>query len=264
MYTLLKKQRTAFLSMLVCCTLLFILPTTSLAQSKPQQQKGHILTTLNGLADQFYIAAKAEDIGEARKHIVAINDLVVSVPFDGLATVEGVEALLETIISAKQVFAAISLEKQDAIVAAAKVRLAVDALSHPKNPMWLQYYNVLKADGLALHKAVNSDDKAQISAALQRMLAHYAIIRPALLINRAPSEVNKLDSYLKYLHTEPSVILKKGEYELMLSELFERQVSSTYVELQAQQQVSMLWTAVIGGLIISVLGYVAWRKYEYI
>lgn len=263
MYT--KKQPTVILTWLVCYSLLFIMPTTSLADHHlPEHQKEHKLASLNQLADQFYNAAKAGEIGEARKHIIAINDMVVTVHFEGVVSVEGLEALLETIIAGKQAFAAISLERQEATVAAAKVRLAVDALSHPKNPMWLQYYNVLKADGLALHKAVNSNEETQISEALQRMLAHYAIIRPALLINREPAEVNKMDSYLKFLHNEPQHMLKKGEYELMLSELFERQASSTYVELDAQQHVSMLWTAVIGGIIISVLGYVAWRKYEYI
>lgn len=259
------KYQSLIIAIVLVCSLWLIAPSSSsLAESNAQQHKAQILTSLNRLADQFYNAAKAGEISEARKHIIAINDLIITVPFEGMITTEGAEALLESIIEGKQAFAALSLEKHEAIAAAAKVRLAVDAFTHPKNPMWLQYYNVLKTDGLTLHKAVNSQDEAQIAEALKRMEAHYLLIRPALLINREPSEVNKLDSYLKFIQSEPSRILKKGEYELILGEIFERQTSSTYVELQSQEQISMLWTAVIGGLIITVLGYVAWRKYDYI
>lgn len=252
------KRRTIILFIAVGL-LLPCLNITVMAADREQQAAQ--LKTLNELAEHFMADVEADHLDEARATILTMKEHVLAIQFKGLVSTEGVEALLESLIQAQQSLNAISISKQDITKTAVKMRLAVDALTHPNQPMWLQYYKVLKEDGQAWQKAVAANDQALIDVALKRLIFHYEIIRPALFISRQPSEVNKMDSYLKYLLTDPHAD-DGQQLEMLLNELFQRSAPTTYVELASPQEHSVLWTSLIGGIIIAVLGYVAWRKYE--
>lgn len=251
----------------VCLLLLLIAGcSSSTAQDKPDEKLNETeykkMEKLNVTTEQFYTNVNEGKLEEARAGIVELNEKVTDINFHGAASPEGVKALMETMIAAKQALTPVKPSKNEAMVSAAKVRLAVDALTHPKNPMWLHYYKILKEDGIQLANAFEKQEKEPIDQALSQIMKHYEIIRPAVLINRESSEVIKMDSYLKYLQNEPnhSAI---DQFDAMLNELFHHKSSTAYLDIEQQQQNPFVWTAAIGAIIVSVLGYVGWRKYQY-
>lgn len=249
----------------LCLLMIFTASCSSSADQMPDAKLSETeykkMEKLNGLAEQFYTNVNEGKIEEARAGIIELNKQVTNIHFKGAASPEGVEALMETMITAKQVLTSFMPSMNEAIVSAAKVRLAVDALTHPKHPMWLHYYKILKEDGNQLVIALEQQQEQHVNQAMNQMMKHYEVIRPAVLINREPSEVMKMDSYLKFLMNEPN-ISAMSQYDDVLNELFHRKSSTAYLELE-QQQNPFLWTAALGAIIITVLSYVGWRKYQY-
>lgn len=258
-----RAKRVALLTVLVTMTLSGMLLLTLHKGHASHHEHDEKLAELDRLATQIYTNVSEGKMERALGGMLQLNEAVLQIRFHHVLTVEGAEALFAAINEAKHSLTPLALKKDEAVYAATKMRLAVDAVTHPKNPMWLQHYKLLKEEGQALQAAVERQDSDHMEAALQRLTDRYELIRPAIVINRDPSQVNQLDSYLNHLRKQPSDF-KTAQFELILGELFERHSSTTYAELDMPQHISFLWSAVIGGIIISVLGYVAWRKYEYI
>jgi sporulation protein YpjB len=218
------------------------------------------LDKLNRIADEMYLKTQDEHIEEARVELIRLSELLTEIRYQGITSLEGVQALTQTVIEAKAVFSAVEFSMEEGLMVSAKLRLAADALTHPKNPMWLQYYKVLKQDGIELALAVEKDQPDLIKQGLAKIAGHYSLIKPAVVITRDPSEARKMDSFLVFLNKETSVEALK-QYESLLKELFHREESTTYLPVSDQNPV--LWSLAIGSIIITVLIYAGWRRFQY-
>lgn len=218
---------------------------------------------INQLADIIYNHVNEENLVEARKGLHQLSEQVTNIRFQGLTTIEGMQALIASVISAKEIFNAIQYSQQEGLKAVGKVRLATDALTNPKNPMWLGYYKILKNDGDQLRKALETDQPETIGGAMVRISEHYSMIRPAALMNREPSEVHKIDSFITHLNTlnTDSISSVLDQYDSLLIEFFRVKSSTAYLPLDNQQN-PLIWIITIGSIIVSVLSFVGWRRYR--
>lgn len=243
------------------------------ASSEPQvsmdeQQKGK-LSEMNHTAETLYKKAMEGAIEEARAELIVIGNQITQIRFEGITTVEGVNALSNTIVKAKRVFNAVKFSQHEGIIAAARVRLAIDALTHPNQPMWLQYYKVLVEDLSSIRKAAEDKQVAETRKALDVMYQHYSIIRPAILINRDAAEVEKADSLFAFLGSQMAA--KQVQYEQVragieqlqqeLDEMFMKKHAQAYAPLTDSGK-PIVWATGIGSAIVIVLSYVAWRKFK--
>ena len=101
---------------------------------------------MNQIADEMYKQTMDGQVTEARNKLMQMSDQIPKIHFEGITSVEGLNALTETITRAKRVYNAADYSPEEGQVAVAKIRLATDALSHKNQPMWLQYYKVLQND----------------------------------------------------------------------------------------------------------------------
>ncbi len=216
---------------------------------------------LNRLAEKIYADVNHNKIEEARKGIIDLSEQAINISFHTVTTPEGVSTLMETIVSAKQTFSAVQYSTIEGVIVAAKLRLATDALTHKKEPMWLYYYKILREDGNQLRYAIEDNDKIQITRNLDQIMKHYDVIRPAVMISRQPSEVRKVDSFLLYLNREPNVS-NMEQFDVILNELFERKAATVYMEMSYPQNPFFI-TFVMASIIISILSFVGWRRYKY-
>lgn len=216
---------------------------------------------LNQLAEKIYADVNHNKIEEARKGIIDFSELAINIRFHKVTTPEGVNALMETIVFAKQTFSPVQYSTNEGVIAAAKLRLAADALTHKKEPMWLHYYKILREDGNQLRHAIENNDQLQVTRSLDQIMKHYDVIRSAVMISRQPSDVRKVDSFFLYLNREPH-LSNMDQFELILSELFERKAAEAYMEMSYPQNVFYI-TFVLASIIISILSYVGWRRYKY-
>jgi sporulation protein YpjB len=243
----------------------------SAAETKPPtDEQLKQIELLNAAADEMYRSAMDGDLDTARGKLAELGERVTATRFDGIASIEGVGALSEAIVQAKRVFQAVKYSPEQGKLAAAKIRLATDALTHANQPMWLQYYNVMIEDAERLEQAVRAGDKPASLAALGQLSARYAVIRPSVLITREPQEAEKIESLFAFFNNqlnapqwEPDT-LDNGMKQLRLAidELFGRADKSAYAPFVDRPR-PIVWITGIGSIIAAVLAFAWWRIFRY-
>jgi len=225
---------------------------------------------LNQIADDMYKQTMDGQVSEARNKLMQMSDQIPKIHFEGITSVEGLNALTETITQAKRVYNAAAYSPEEGQIAVAKIRLATDALTHKNQPMWLQYHKVLQNDTNILNEAVKANKQKEALANFGKLSQHIAIIHPSLLISRDAASVEKLDSLLAFirtnLNTQPMSTrqLESGLDHLnqVLDDLFLKNKDAiAFVPITDPRQ-PIIWSLGIGLIIVSVLSFVGWRMYQ--
>jgi sporulation protein YpjB len=225
---------------------------------------------LNQIADDMYKQTMDGQVTEARNKLMQMSDQIPKIHFEGITSVEGLNALTETITQAKRVYNAAAYSPEEGQVAVAKIRLATDALTHKNQPMWLQYYKVLQNDTNNLTEDVKANKQKEALANFGKLSQHIAIIHPSLLISRDAASVEKLDSLLAFIRTnlnsQPMSTrqLESGLDHLnhVLDDLFLKNKDAiAFVPITDPRQ-PIIWSLGIGLIIVSVLSFVGWRMYR--
>ncbi|MBD0380562.1 sporulation protein YpjB [Paenibacillus sedimenti] len=240
----------------------------AIVQADPEQVQK--IEFLNQIADDMYNKTMEGQVTEARSKLLQLSDQIPKIRFDGVTSVEGLNALTETITQAKRVYNAVSYSPEEGQIAVAKIRLATDALTHKNQPMWLQYYKVLQEDVGVLHQAVKANQQKEAVAGFGKLSQHIAVIRPSLLISREPADVEKLDSLMTFLrsnlNSSPMQMrqIESGVEHLqqIIDQLFLKHKDAiAFVPLTDPKQ-PIIWSLGIGLIIVSVLSYAGWRMYQ--
>lgn len=241
---------------------------------KPMQQQTPIdsntlkqVDQLNETAEEMYRKVSEGDVQQAREKLQQMGTQVTSMRFNGLTSMEGVNALNESIVSAMKVFNAVKFSLEDGQLAAAKIRLATDALKHTHHPMWLQYHKVMNEAWNRLDKAANAQNKQAATEMVRLMEVHFSIIQPAVLINRDPSEAEKMKSLFTFLNSQLSAenidykFVHSGvkQLKLALDHLFNQKDDQTAYVPMMEQERPVYGMVAIGSIIIAALIYTAWR-----
>lgn len=263
---------TLLLAAVICITSACGASTSTIGQAAkpidPEQVKR--LEFLNQIADEMYKQTMDGQVTEARNKLMQISDQIPKIHFVGVTSVEGLNALTETITQAKRVYNAAAYSPEEGQIAVAKIRLATDALTHKNQPMWLQYYKVLQDDTSMLSQDIKANKQQEALADFGKLSQHIAIIHPSMMISRDAASVEKLDSLLVFLRTnlnsKPMSIrqLESGVDHLhhILDDLFLKNKDAiAFVPITDPRQ-PIIWSLGIGLIIVSVLSFVGWRMYQ--
>ncbi|WP_274364618.1 sporulation protein YpjB [Paenibacillus thermotolerans] len=231
-----------------------------------------LLDQMNKHAENAYRSVKDGDAQAAQTHMVQLSAAATKLSYDGLTTIEGIGALSETVSAALQTLNHVQPDERKALLEVIKVRLAVDALCQPKRPMWLDFEKPLAENVSELEAAVIKRDKNGASAALNEWKARVALIRPAVTITKGPSQAAVLDSMSSFFEngigTRNWKAIQDGLPNLSkaLDELFrsadEQRETIAPIAPTAEPPHPILWTFTLGAVILGVLAYVAWRRYQ--
>lgn len=225
---------------------------------------------LNQIAEEMYTLTMSGQVAEARNKLIQLSDQIPKISFEGITSVEGLNALTETVTGAKRVYNAVNYSPAEGQLAVAKIRLATDALSHKNQPMWLQYYKVLQNDTEMLSSHVKANKQQEAIEEFGKLSQHIAVIHPSLIISRDPSSVEKLDSLVVFIRTNvnakpmPIRQLETGIANLnqVVDELFMKHKDAlAYVPFTDPNQ-PIIWSLSMGVIIVGVLSYVGWRMYQ--
>lgn len=240
-------------------------PERAMNEQPEREQK---LQLLNETADQMYQSINRGEVLEARNKLLAMSDQVTQIRFDGVTSAEGLNAFTQLLTEAKRIYNSASFSPEQGKLAAARIRLAADALTHAHQPMWRQYGHMLEEQLNRMAEAVDRYNKTAAAAAFKELEQHYQMIRPALLISRQPDEVEKTDSLFMFLQNQlgaaelQSSQLATGIAELRrtFDQMFREKEETAYLPL-AETQHPIVRILGIGLAIVLVLSYVAWRMF---
>jgi len=219
--------------------------------------------------EQF--AAKAEKVyrGAISGETIQVRE---DIPLGQLTSVEGIRALTNTIIETKRTVNAVSLNPDRWLLTTAKMRLAVDALVNAKHGLWTQYYKAFIEDMDQLEAAAKAPSKEKFASAFRGLQQHYELIRPAVIIVHPADFVEKFDSYVSFLQTATQTEPFQGQHAAeaisigkpLIQELFMKRTDKpTFVPPVGTGQDPWIWIVGIGAVVVTVLTYVGYRKYQY-
>jgi sporulation protein YpjB len=237
---------------------------------EPDPATAKKLEELNQTADELYKRTAAGQYEEARTALERLGEQVTGASYVGVTGVEGVNALSEAVVEAKRLFNAARLDPEKTVKVAAGLKLAADALTHTRQPMWLQYYPMLSQDTKRLEEAVQTGNKQETQKQFAAMKAHYDIVRPSVWISRTPEQGETMDSLLVFFtkYTDPAGFQKDvllpgiQQWKEALRVLFGKEGDRTAYMPVIQPDRPVLWTLTIGSLIAAVLTFAGWRMFR--
>ncbi|MDF2668494.1 MAG: hypothetical protein K0R67_800 [Paenibacillus sp.] len=224
---------------------------------------------LNTTADEMYTLIMQDDVTGARTKLNELGDRLVGIKFDGITTVEGIQALTDSVVAAKRELNAVAYSKILGQAAVARIRLATDALTHKNEPMWLQYYKGMKDKVDSLQHAVQMVKKDDALIALSTLSEQYGLIRPSVIISRSPSDVERIESLFVFMNTQLNAPkwetknINSGITNLnaTLDLLFQRKDTEAFLPL-VEEPNPVMWITGIGSIIIAVLTFASWRIFR--
>ncbi|OME07328.1 hypothetical protein BSK64_08205 [Paenibacillus odorifer] len=226
---------------------------------------------LEQAAEALYGYVLEGDVIKVRQETEAISKIFVSSSFEGMTSVEGINALSGVIMDLKATVAGAKINPQQWEAAAAKLRLAANSLNHPRQPIWLQYYKLIREDLNAMEQSAVANDLAGWKTALERLQGRYDNIRPAVIVSRQPEVVNAFDSWLSYAAGIPSSSQKVERARLLeivsygqdaVRVMFGKEKDEPALSLPLASQEFGIWGGLAASFIIAALAYVAYRKYR--
>lgn len=247
---------------------------TSIVSKKPSPlnvsgQVTNHLTEMTQTSEIIYNLAQDGRVLDVKVQLQTLESQVSTFQYSGVTSLEGFHALSESIIEAKRVFNAVQFSQDKGVIAAARIHLALDAMSHPVKPMWLQYDKVLLHDLEHIKSAalVKQADQSKLTA--NRMFEHYLIIRPSIMINRDDITVEQIDSLFTFMVTQlnkkhidyDNIHSAIDQFYELWNQVFLKRSRQAYLPLTNKYEI-LVRTMGLGTVILLVLAYVGWRKYQ--
>jgi sporulation protein YpjB len=255
---------------LVLCWVLFLASGGNVSAAAEVSAKSRAIQ-LEQAAETLYGHVLEGDVIKVRQDTETISRLFVASSFEGMTSVEGINALSGVIIDLKAAIAGAEIAPQRWESAAARLRLAANSLNHPRQPMWIQYYKLIREDLNDMENSASANDLGAWKTALERLQARYDTIRPAILISRQPEEVNAFDSWLSYAAGVPSSsqpldrarlleIVSYGQEAARI--LFGKEKEEPALSLPMAPESYGIWGLLGAGFILASLFYTGYRKYR--
>lgn len=152
---------------------------------------------------------------------------------------------------------------QEAVNEMTKFRLAFDAVSHDKSPLWTKMRGQILEAVKDTREAVKNQDSVVFHEELNRLLNIYNILYPSLKIDVTPEKFQQVDAHLKFIDQyRPQVFSDSSEQKDMAS--LEGQLRDIFDEAEKDDTDPSLWWVIIstGSIILMTLSYVGFRKYK--
>ncbi|GBK63197.1 hypothetical protein GNQ08_16255 [Paenibacillus macerans] len=234
------------------------------------EERGDKLKQLETAAEALYGHMQQGRVEEAHAEMERLIAALEGVSFKGLTSVEGIHALAESIMDARETLARSEIVPDEWSRSSAVLRLAVNSLLHKDKGLWLQYYKVMADDMQRMNNARVGGQSEKLRAAFGNLQQHYETIRPAAVIRRDPSTVNRFDSWLSYAERlsndqpmdEAALMEAIRQGESALKALFGRKGEEPVFLPIAGYENPWYWSGLIGLWIVLALGYTGLRKFQ--
>jgi sporulation protein YpjB len=226
---------------------------------------------LEQAAEALYGYVLEGDVMKVRQETEEISRILVSSSFEGMTSVEGINALSGVVMDLKAAVASVKVSQQQLEETATKLRLAANSLNQPGQPIWLQYYKLIREDLNAMEQSGTANDLEGWKTAVERLQSRYENIRPAVIVSRQPGVVNAFDSWLSYAAGIPSSSQKIERSRLLeivsygqdaVRVMFGKEKDEPALSLPLASQEFGIWGGLAASFIIAVLAYAGYRKYR--
>jgi sporulation protein YpjB len=243
----------------------------------PSAETSKQIALFSQMGDEVYTKTLKGDFVQARKEIIQMSDLIPQMRLEGVTTILGIKAMVDTLLQAIKVYNAVQLDTEQALFQSARIRLMADALSHPNTPLWLQYNKIIQEELHVMEQASKQKKYEMLKMAFIELKKHYISIQPALQVSLKEAEAVKLESVFQFMQNElqtspmrsANLIHAIKELQDVMDNLFQIKAEATaYLPFMEPNEPKLHWMIVLAAIIVIILGFAAWRmraaKYDII
>ncbi|KAB7708921.1 hypothetical protein F9802_01900 [Bacillus aerolatus] len=244
--------------LLVCC--LLIIPIHSQAEDSNAR-----LLKLDQTAGQALEFTKAGRYEEAEAQLKAVENELIQLQSESIGlSVEGWTVLSVSVGQALQVIQSPEGKEKEALETVTSFRLAADAVVSRHQPLWVEMEQPVMYSLQSLKESSAAADSSGFHASLNAFLANYYMIQPSLRVDISKKRLQSLDNQVRYMDHNREKVFAGASAEGKISQL-EKEVETVFNEMSKKDpsQPSLGWIiSITGGIIITTLSYVGWRKYK--
>ncbi|MGQ4678232.1 sporulation protein YpjB [Paenibacillus polymyxa] len=225
---------------------------------------------LDHAAATLYRDVMDGNIEKARADVAEVSRWFSTGQVQATLSVEAIHALSGSILEVQQATQSVQASPDEWVKAAANLRLATDAIAHPRQPLWQQYYKILREDISGLNNQFAKGNMKGFKAGTEVLEDHYETIRTAALIHGRTTEVVRTDSWISYVkglgdqqNADASAIrgaLDQGNPTL--NALFGREKDATALAPFIPRESERRAELAIGMIVLLALAYAGYRKYR--
>lgn len=256
-----RTKKVILLVQLLCTILvsLFLFPTIANAQvSGPKEQE-----EWNALATTIVKEVEAGKYLVARERLEKLAHQFSQSNFANKnLSVQAIQSLSTTIIDLEERLNRITPNQSELDYYAKRLLIAFDVVDHSYQPLWKSYYPIMKKET----EQVITDLRKQknVQEDLNTLQNTYVLIRPALVVVKSPTTVNKVDSLFLFLQHDQSITNKFSavkQLNNLLYPLFYGSEQDVLAAINPTGKVPIsIFLILLSIIIIGILGYVSWRK----
>lgn len=243
--------------LVICCFLMT--PITSQAESSDSP-----LLKLDHIADQALEFTHAGRYSQADDLLVHFNNELSLIQAEGVLLSTSEWAVINA--SYQQALLAVQNpegKERECVETVTSFRLAVDAAASKHQPLWTEMEEPVMSAWSTLKAAAGKQDKQAFNEALNTFLSTYNMIQPSLKVDMPSKQFSSLDSQIQDIDLlrEKWAADKKSPAEL---DQLEKELQLLFNQTHDEPaQPSLVWViSITGGIIITTLSYVSWRKFK--
>ncbi|WP_019154285.1 sporulation protein YpjB [Robertmurraya massiliosenegalensis] len=144
-----------------------------------------------------------------------------------------------------------------------KFRLAMDAITSTKEPLWTEMEGPMMAVFGGMKDAALEGNSENFHSHLNSFLSLYEVIYPSMKLDVPVQRVQQIDARIHFIDEYRPRLLTDEESQQELVSL-ETDLKDLFNQMSEDEADPSLWWVIIttGSIIIVTLSYVGWRKYK--
>ncbi|WP_010173135.1 sporulation protein YpjB [Bacillus coahuilensis] len=156
-----------------------------------------------------------------------------------------------------------SLPSSERIKKVTTFRLVVDALLSEYDPLWTKMQDQIMENYNSVKEAAIAGNTSHYNLMMNQFISSYSMIQPSITLDVAIEDVQRLDAKIEYINHYRTDILE-SEVAMYQFQALESDLDYLFQHIEEDEADPSLWWVILttGGIIVSTLSYVGFRKYK--
>lgn len=182
---------------------------------------------------------------------------------DHALSMDDLHRLVSVYDEAKVALTAVNVSHEERMEALTRFRLAVDAFVTQHEPMWQGMEEKVMTPMISAHQALQEGRVTAFQTALSQFFDVYKLVQPALAIDLSPEHMKQLDAHITFLKDHRDTLFYTPNKQKHVT-IVKQDLTGLFQHKERDADDPSMWWGIlsVGGLILSTLFYVGWKKYK--
>ncbi len=261
-------EKKLYLMILAILLMVFLIPQ-SFGKAETKGTGQSILQNLDRLSQEVLELTERGSMTEAKDKLEQLAELFTKIGVEKNMSIEALEMASDTIVQGKRAYTDVTPDRKEMLWHATQIRLLIDALTHPNQPIWKGYHMTYVEQVSKLIHLAGRKEQSDLSKALQDNLKLYVILKPAFAVNHSAPTLEMLDSLYNFLLQQSHENKVQWDAVQQTTQLLQEVTGNIFL---GKDQNTFSWyissnspvvmISLVSLILLTVLTYSAWKMYR--